>query len=371
MKNICFVTAARSEYGLLKWLMYALQRADDFTLQLIVTGAHLIKEQGLTVNEIIEDGFHVDKEIDCKLDLSSSTSISLSMGELARNLPYAFEQLKPDCLVVLGDRYELLTICSTALLLGIPIAHICGGDVTQGAIDDKIRNAVTMMATYHFAGTVESANNIIRMRGNTDNIWVVGEPSIENILKNRNMSRIELASDLGLDINKKWVLYTCHPETNNTIDYSIKMVENSIKALLDQKDVQIIATYANADPGGQWINTYLAETAYVYNDKFIVKSSLGIQRYLSILKQVVLVVGNSSSGIVETPFFKTPTVNIGNRQKGRHMCSNIVSCGITYHEITDGIKQALNMKEIIEDHDYWGDGKTSERIVEILRRILL
>lgn len=367
MKRLCFVTAARSEYGLLKWLMKEVDKTPGFELKLIVTGGHLLHEQGFTVEEIKADGFNADAEIAYLMKDDSAYAASYAMGDLTCQLADVFNEMKPDCLIVLGDRFELISICSTALIMGIPIVHLCGGDVTEGAIDDKIRNAVTMMATYHFAGSADSADNIIRMTGKKDNIWVVGEPSIENIVRNDDIPRAVLATELGLDVNKEWVLYTCHPETENTIEYSLEMVRNSIEVLLGLDNIQIIATYANADPGGKRINEYLEEVAQKERGTMIVRASLGVRRYLSMLKQVGLVIGNSSSGIVETPFFRVPTVNLGNRQKGRYTCSNIISCGIEKEEIAAAIESVKSKKTFTDDAGYWGDGKTSSMIVRILK----
>ncbi len=369
-KKICFVTAARSEYGLLKWLMKAVEEEECFKLQLIVTGGHLLQEQGHTVDEIIGDGFSIDAEV--KLDQydDSSLMIAKSMNKLGLDLAGVFDKLQPDCLVILGDRYELLPICYTALVMRIPIAHLCGGDVTKGAIDDKIRNAVTMMATYHFPGTKDSADNIIRMRGEEKNIWIVGEPSIENILKNEDMTREDLAYHLGLEEDKRWILYTCHSETENTLDFNLQMIKNSIEVLLSMDNVQIVATYANLDQGGRHINKMLEEYSEQNNEKLKVIPSLGIRKYISFLKQAELMVGNSSSGIVETPFFRLPTVNIGNRQEGRYMCSNIVSCGIKKEDIKEAIDMTLEKKYDRDDFDYWGDGKTSAKILEHMKGVI-
>lgn len=179
-KKICFVTAARSEYGTLKWLMSDIKSCPEFEMQLIVTGGHLLMEQGHTIDQIIEDGFTPSYVVDVSLNLSSVVSIAEAMGQMGEGFAKAFDELNPDYVVVLGDRYELLSICNTAFVMGIPIIHLSGGDVTEGAIDDGIRNAITMLAEYHFPGTSESANNIIRMRGSSKNVWSVGEPGLDS-----------------------------------------------------------------------------------------------------------------------------------------------------------------------------------------------
>jgi len=369
MKRICFVTAARSEYGLLKWLMKEVDKSDDFELQVVVTGGHLLYEQGHTVDQIKEDGFKIDSEVDAKLDLSSQENIAASMGRMAEKMAHTYARLKPDYLVVLGDRYELLPICNSAFVMGISIIHISGGDVTEGAIDDGIRNAVTMLSKYHFPGTDASAKNIIRMRGSNKNIWVVGEPGLDSFNREQLMDRAELAENLGLDINKRWILFTFHSETQESIDYNLETVKNCVSLLKDLKDAQIVSTYSNADFGGKSINEYLEKVSECNPNTIKLFPSLGNRRYLSYMKQVSFVIGNSSSGIIEAPALGVPVVNIGDRQKGRHQCKNIIQSGADRESIRFAIQKAERMGTNNIDF-YWGDGHTSERIVEILKREL-
>ncbi len=372
MKKICVITAARSEYGLLRWVMSEIDRSMFFQLQIIVTGAHLMKEQGYTIDNIINDGFKIDKTVNININTDSSITIAASMGEMAKQIAFAFDELAPDYVMVLGDRYELLPICNSAYIMGIPIIHLSGGDVTEGAIDDGIRNAVTMLADYHFPGTKDSGRNIIRMRGRKDNIWVVGEPGLDYLRREELMSREELSDDLGLDISSQWVLFTYHPETRESLEHNIEAVKNCISALNELTCYQVVATYANTDYGGREINDYLEYVRNKNSHKFIVIPSLGSKKYLSYMKQVALVLGNSSSGIVEAPSLKVPVVNIGNRQKGRHICSNIIQCtDISLNSIRSSIRSAISSAIDISDVDYWGDGHTAERIMSILRQQLL
>lgn len=366
-KKICIVTAARSEYGLLKWLMKDIQTSSEYELQLIVTGGHLLTEQGHTIDAILADGFKPSSVVDCELDTTNDYTISSSMGRMAEKFSDAFYNLKPDLLFLLGDRYELLPICSTAFLQHIPIAHINGGDVTEGAIDDAIRNAVTMLSTYHFPGTDASAKNIERMIGSLSNIWTVGQTGLDTFNRINLMSRQELANNLGLDINRKWVLMTFHAETRNTLEYNLETVQSIIKVLKNYSDFQTVMTYANADPGGKEINKYIEGVAKENSSMFKVVPSLGQTRYLSYMKQVSFVIGNSSSGILETPFLKVPTVNIGDRQKGRYQCENIVQSGSSFEELNKSVEIALNKSRDIKDSDYWGNGHAAENIVRILK----
>lgn len=371
MKKLCVITAARSEYGLLKWLMIDIKNSDCFKLQVIATGGHLLKEQGYTIDQIYKDGFDVDYIVDCQLDSSTKESTAESMGRMAEGFAKAFSKLDPDYIIVLGDRYELLPICSSAFIMRIPIIHISGGDVTEGAIDDGVRNAVTMLSDYHFPGTKDSEKNIIRMRGTNKNIWAVGEPGLDSFNREELMNRMELASNLGLDVNKQWGLLTYHSETKESLEYNLNAIENCIHELMKIDNLQLVATYANADFGGKEINNFLEEQTKIYNNKLFVIPSLGHLRYLSFMKEVKIVIGNSSSGIVEAPFMKIPVINIGNRQKGRYQCKNVFQSDSSLSSISKSISSVFKEKEIkCDDYDYWGDGHTSEHIIEILRREL-
>lgn len=371
MKKICFVTAARSEYGLLKWLMKDIEDADEFELQLIVTGGHLSYEQGHTIDQIIDDGFKIDCIVDDKLDTCTTARIAESMGRMAEGFARAFEELTPDYLLVLGDRYELLPICNTAFVMRIPIIHLSGGDVTEGAIDDGIRNAVTMLAQYHFPGTEDSAKNIIRMRGSDKNVWVVGEPGLDSFNQEKLLSRKKLADNLQIDSDKRWALMTYHAETKESIEYNISNVKNCIDVLIAQDNLQTVITYANADFGGKQINECVEEAETKYPEKIKVIPSLGHFRYLSLMKQVDFIIGNSSSGIVEAPFMNIPTINIGNRQKGRYQCGNVIQCEPNLEKIIQAVKDIEKIRNRMpDDLNYWGDGHTSERIVEILKKEL-
>lgn len=371
MKKICVITAARSEYGPLKWLIKDINESDKFELQLVVTGGHLSYEQGHTVEQIVEDGFSIDSIVDVQLDTSTKAAIADSMGRMASGFASVFEKLQPEYVLVLGDRYELLPICNSAFVMSIPIIHLSGGDVTEGAIDDGIRNAITMLAKYHFPGTRDSAQNIIRMRGSDTNVWPVGEPGLDSFNREKMLSREELAEDLQIDINKKWVLMTYHAETKKELEYNIENVKNCVEALICKENLQTIITYANGDFGGKEINEYIEHSAQIYPDKIKVIPSLGHFRYLSYMKQVGFVIGNSSSGIIEAPFMNIPVINIGNRQKGRYQCGNIIQCDGKLNSIKkdiDLIEKRRNYKS--NDLDYWGDGHTSERIIEILKKVI-
>jgi UDP-hydrolysing UDP-N-acetyl-D-glucosamine 2-epimerase len=366
--KICIVTGARSEYGHLKWIIDQIYKDPELKLQLVVTGGHLSPEQGSTIKEIEEDGYPVTAKIDMKINSQTATSIVRSMGYCSESIADVFERLKPDILLVLGDRYELLPVCSAALIMNIPIAHLSGGDITEGAIDDAIRNAITMMATVHFPGVQNSASNITRMRGTNANIYVVGEPSLETFKRLRLMSRIELAKELDLDIDKKWVMMTYHPETKLPLEENLRTVRNIIEALSDTVNTQIVISKANADYGGKQINEYLTYISISNPEKFKLYVSLGQLRYLSCIKQARYIIGNSSSGIVETSFLQIPTINIGDRQKGRYLCKNIIQVQANLPEIQKAVEAAENVRISKEDCLYWGDGNTASKVVDILKK---
>ena len=250
MIKICIVTAARSEYGCLKWLIKDLRNNNRFEVQLLVTGGHLLNEQGNTISEIKSDGLEITSVIDCNLDVSTQANIAKSMGVMAVEFSEVFERIVPDYLLVLGDRYELLSICNTAFIMRIPIIHISGGDVTTGAIDDGVRNAITMLADYHFPGPRSSADNIIRMRNDSSNVWAVGELGLDAFNREKLLTRKEIASLFNLNEDMHWGLMTYHPETTQSLDYNLNAVKACLEEIKQLKDYQFIVTYANADFGG-------------------------------------------------------------------------------------------------------------------------
>jgi len=363
MKKICVVTSARSEYGLLRWVIDGVYHNDDLKLQLVVTGAHLSEEHGNTVQFIEKDGYPIAVRVNMHLSTKNKKEIVHTMGYCSMGMADAFTDLGPDIVVVLGDRYELLPIVSAAVVMNIPVAHISGGDVTEGAIDNQVRNAVTMMSTLHFPGTKPSYDNICRMTGSNANVYVTGETNIDNFEHFKLLSRKELAESLSVDYGKQWVLVTLHPETMMSLDENLAMAKNMIEAL-PNNDVEIIITQSNADFGGVQMNEMFIDAAK-NNPAIHFIPTLGQFRYLSFMKEVVCVVGNSSSGIVETPHLGVPTVNIGDRQKGRHLCGNIISCGRSLSEITNAVNLSIAHGKYTPDI-YFGDGHASEKIVEVL-----
>lgn len=371
MKKVCVITGARSEYGLLRWVIDGIEKDEDLQLQLVVTGGHLSPEQGLTYQAIEEDGYHIDEKVEMLLSSETSVGISKSMGLCSIGMADAFNRLKPDMIVVLGDRYELLPIVGTALVMRIPVAHISGGDITEGAIDNEVRNAVTMMSTLHFPGTEESAARIRAMSQSSDNIYVTGETNLDNFRNLSLLSKKELALSLGLDENKKWILLTYHPVTKESLDDNMKSLQNILKVIEELGEgFDVLIGKANTDLYGNEINHYLGKYALTKSCCHLF-ASLGQLRYTSILRHLYCMIGNSSSGIYETGYWKLPTINVGDRQKGRFTTANIINVGTSYSEIknafnymdTDNYRE--KMKMIVNPY---GDGKASERIVKYIKK---
>ncbi|MBO4830804.1 MAG: UDP-N-acetylglucosamine 2-epimerase (hydrolyzing) [Fibrobacter sp.] len=368
-KKVCIVTAARSEYGLLRWVIDEVYRDNDFEFQLVVTGAHLSEDQGLTYKQIEADGYPIAAKVDMRLNSVSKASIVESMGYCSIGFSHTLNELKPDIIVVLGDRYELLPICSAALVMNIPVAHISGGDVTIGAIDNEVRNSVTMMSELHFPGVVESADNIVRMRGSDKNVWIVGEPGLESFHRLPLMNRSELSSSLHIPLSNRWILVTIHPETQESLEYNLKMAENIVSLMNKIKDVSVVISYANADFGGTQINDFWKSIAQKAPEKYSVYPSLGQVRYLSFMKECFAVVGNSSSGIVEAPHLGTPVINIGNRQTGRHLCKNVIQVNNEISCLTEAWEK-IEKNHVRLTDDYYGNGFTSKEIVKHIREFL-
>lgn len=368
MKKICVVTAARSEYGLLRWIMRDIQDATALKLQIIVTGAHLSPEHGETYKNILSDGFTIDKKIPMLLATTDKVSIVKSMGLCQLGFADAFQELEPDLVVVLGDRYELLPICSAALIMDIPIAHISGGDITEGAIDDSVRHAVSKMASVHFPGVDESGNRLIQMGEEAKKVYVVGEPGLDNFFRKEKISKDELAASLGLDISKDWILCTYHPETKASRELDCEAVNAIINLFKNEIDVELVITSANADFGGAEINQQFQKACSAY-DHFHYFTSLGQDRYISFMSYCASVIGNSSSGVVEAATLKKPVLDIGDRQKGRPRPENVVHVKSSATEIFKGYEK-IKSKEYLSGLDDienpYGDGKTAERVVKLL-----
>jgi len=370
MKKICVVTGTRAEYGLLYWLMKEIQKDDDLVLQLIVTGMHLSPEFGLTYKEIEKD-FLIDKKIEMLLSSDTSVGISKSMGLAQISFADVYEELKPDILVVLGDRYEIFSAVSSAMIARIPIAHIHGGEATEGAYDEPIRHCITKMSHIHFTATTEYKNRVIQLGEQPAKVFNVGGLGIDNIIKLKLLSKSELESTLDFKFNKKNILVTFHPVTlENTT--SQKQFQDLLEVIDKLKDTNIIFTKSNSDTDGRIINEMIDEYVSKNTAKSTCFISMGQLNYLSALQFIDAVVGNSSSGLLEAPTFNIGTINIGDRQKGRMMAKSIINCNATKESIEDGFKKLYSddFKIVLQDvKNPYGNGGASEKIKDILKTI--
>lgn len=371
-KKICIVTATRAEYGLLKPLMAAVAAADDLQLQLVVTGTHLSPEFGLTWNEVARDGFAIDERIEIVVSSDSSVGVCKSMGLAMIGFGEAFERLKPDAVVVLGDRYEILCVAAAATAHTIPLVHLHGGEVTEGAIDDAFRHAITKMAQLHFTSTDAYRARVIQLGEQPDRVVNVGAIGLDSIKAAQFMSVAEIGASLGFDLGPRFVLVTYHPETVVEAD-AARQVGMLIETLLKLDDCKILVTGANADKGGRAINTALAALAAANPARMCVVSSLGQLRYLSAAKSAWAVVGNSSSGIIEVPSLGTPTVNIGTRQHGRIRAESVLDVALDERQILAALERCASddfQQRLARMSNPYGDGQTTARIVAQLRQHL-
>nr|WP_144921571.1 UDP-N-acetylglucosamine 2-epimerase [Paenibacillus bovis] len=361
-RKICVVTGTRAEYGLLYWLMKEIQQDEEFELQLVVTGMHLSPEFGLTYKEIKEEGFVINEKIEILLSSDSAVGVVKSMGLAVIEFAGVFNKLSPDLVIILGDRFEMLAVAQTALIENIPIAHIHGGELTFGAYDDSIRHAITKMATWHFTSTEEYRNRVIQLGENPNRVWNVGALGIENILKLNLLSEEELLSDIGIIENKPYFLITQHPETNG----SSKGIDKLLLALAKFENYNLIFTKSNADNGGRYINDTIEQFVINHQNAYLY-DSLGQLRYLSAVKHAKVVIGNSSSGLIEAPYLETPTVNCGNRQDGRQKMSSVFDAELNETSIINEIHNALLFSGIYEKK--FGVGNSSKKIIELLKEV--
>lgn len=371
MKRICVLTATRAEYGLLKPVIVKLNAVPRLDVRIAVTGMHLSPDFGFTYREIENDNLKIDKKIDILLSSDTPASVSKSMGLAMIGFADYFEELCPDMLLVLGDRYETLAVCCAAMNARIPIAHMYGGETTQGAVDESIRHAITKMSYLHFTSTEEYRKRVIQLGEEPDRVFAVGAMGIENIMNTKLMTLNELSDCLGMPLAEPYAVVTFHPVTleDNTVEEQFSAL---LTACDNHPELRYIFTRANADANGKIINSMIDD--YV-KDKKNAKAvaSLGTVRYLSALKYASLVIGNSSSGLIEAPSFHIPTVNIGDRQKGRLMAESVISCEPDSGEITKAITKALSKEfreKISSVKNPYGDGNTSDKIAGILKEYL-
>ncbi|MEQ6854585.1 UDP-N-acetylglucosamine 2-epimerase [Lysinibacillus capsici] len=361
-RKICIVTGTRAEYGLLSNLAREIKEDNNFELQMVVTGMHLSPEFGNTYKQIENDGFLIDEKVEILLSADSATGIVKSIGLASIGFADAFNRLQPDLIIILGDRFEMLAVAQTALIMQIPIAHIHGGECTFGAYDDAIRHSITKMSTWHFTSTESHRKRVIQLGESPDRVINVGAIGIENIINLNLLTKHELYQYLELNEHRPMFLITYHPETNGQTDGIYEL----LTVLEKYPDINLLFTKSNADNGGRRINDAIQQFVLKHSNAKLY-DSLGQLNYLSAVKYAEVVIGNSSSGLIEVPYLETPTVNCGTRQAGREQPNSVFNTEIYADEIYSTIEKARKFRG--EYEHIFGDGKVSKKILKILRNL--
>jgi UDP-N-acetylglucosamine 2-epimerase (non-hydrolysing) len=367
-RKIAVFTGTRAEYGLLYWLMKRIQASERLALQLLVSGTHLSPEFGNTWRQIEADGFSIDAKVDMLVSADSAVGVVKSMGLGAIGFADALERMAPDVLVVLGDRYETLTVVQTALVLRIPVAHLHGGEITEGAYDDAFRHAITKMSTLHFTSTELYRKRVIQMGEAPATVFNVGALGLDHLLHQTPMGAAELAADLDFDTTKAYFVVTYHPATQSAEDPA-GTAKELLTALEHFPNQHLLLTYPNGDNGGRAIIAVLEAYAAAHPGRATAVPSLGFRRYLGALARASAVIGNSSSGIIEAPSFGVPTVDIGARQGGRLAAASVIHCDPTAAAIQAAIAQAISpafraaCSGVVNPY---GRGDAAGRIVQVI-----
>ena len=369
MRSICVVTATRAEYGLLRPVVQKLAASADLQLRLVVTGAHLCPRLGQTVTEIEKDGFAIDARLPIFTD-DAAEPVAQTIARTLTVFDKYFAQSAPDCLLVLGDRFEIFAVATAAAARHIPIAHISGGDVTLGAADEYYRHCISKMAAVHFASCADSAARLVRLGEAPDRVFCVGGLGDENIRTLPKLSREALCASTGFALMQPFALVTYHPETSADAGSPAAQSQALCRAMEAVPGIFWLMTGSNADAGGQVCSDTLRAFAAAHPDRAGFVQNLGLQRYLSAMQYASLVAGNSSSGVVETPTFQVPTVNIGKRQAGRIICANVLGCAPDADAIAETMRKALSPEfaaiAATAKSPYNG-GDTSAKICAVLR----
>lgn len=368
-KRVCVVTGSRAEYGLLKHVIENINLSSKLHLQLVVTGSHLSPEFGMTVNEILDDKFHIDKRVESLLSSDSSSSVTKSMGLTMISFADVFNDLKPDLLLLLGDRFEIFSVCAAALIAKIPVAHCHGGEITEGAFDDALRHSITKMSHLHFVATDAYKRRVMQLGEEERNVFTVGGLGVDAISKINLLTKQQVEQDLGVNLTSKSLLVSFHPVTleNERSECQFTYLLNALSRL---DDVTIIFTLPNADTEGRSLINMTNEFCSVHHNAKAF-ASLGQVRYLSCLKYVSAVVGNSSSGLLEAPSLETRTINIGTRQSGRLKAKSVLDCTTEEDSIFNALIKVLYPDKEENDffHNPYGNGGASEAIVSYLEKI--
>tara|TARA_B100001121_G_C18699615_1_gene626792 strand:- start:9922 stop:11082 length:1161 start_codon:yes stop_codon:yes gene_type:complete len=373
MRKIAVFTGTRAEYGLLYWIIKGINERKNCDLQLYVGGMHLSPDFGNTIDQIKEDGFPIKQCLDFLFPSDSTIDIAKSMGTAIVQATDSFSKNSPDLLIVLGDRFEAMAISQAAMLERLPIAHIHGGEITEGVIDEAVRHSITKMSHLHFTSTDEYRNRVIQLGEDPKYVFNVGAPGIDNIKSLVLLDRDSLSKELGFDLTAPFFLITYHPVTLQD-DGGIGALNNLLKVLETYTDFKFVITYPNADTDSRLFIDLLEKFRDEQSDRVLLTKSFGQLKYMSLLKHCEVVIGNSSSGIIEAPSFNVATVNIGIRQKGRIFGETIINCREDQSSIGFSIEQALSkeFKEICEkSNNPYGNGGSSEKILNIIDSISL
>ncbi|MFA5016056.1 MAG: UDP-N-acetylglucosamine 2-epimerase [Methylobacter sp.] len=368
-RKICVVTGSRAEYGLLYWLMKEIQDDSALELQIIVTGMHLSPEFGLTWKQVEQDGFIIHRKVEMLLSSDTPVGISKSIGLGVIGFADALECLRPDVLVVLGDRFEIFAACQAAMTHRIPIAHIHGGEITEGAVDDAIRHAITKMSHLHFTATESYRQRVIQLGEQPQRVFNVGAPGLDNIFRLQLLDKPQLEQAIGFKLGKRNLLVTFHPVTLENAT-AASQFGNLLKALDCFDDSHIIFTLPNADADGRVIIGMIEQYRQRFPERIASFVSLGSLRYLSALKYMDAVIGNSSSGLIEAPAFKIGTINIGDRQKGRLCADSVIHCGPEVDAIVQAFNRLFSEKfqeSLKTVENPYGNSGASAKIKELLK----
>lgn len=369
-KKVCIITGSRAEYGLLYWLMKAIEESEKLELQIIVTGMHLSDEFGNTYLQIEKDGFNIDKKVDISITSDSEIAISKSMSIGLIGFARAYDELNPDLVLVLGDRFEIFSAVTAATISRIPIAHLHGGELTEGAIDEAFRHSITKMSHVHFVATQDYRNRVIQLGEDPQKVFNVGGLGIDNIFKLDLLSKTDFEKEVNFKLGKKNLLVTFHPVTleKSTSKIHFQNLLNSLDLLTNTK---IIFTKANSDIDGRIINKMIDQYVSI-NENSIAFKSMGQINYLSALQFMDAVVGNSSSGLLEAPSFKIGTINIGDRQKGRIEAESVISCKSNTLSINKALTRIYSeefQNTIKNSTNPYGDGGSADQILRIIENI--
>jgi len=368
-KKIAVFTGSRAEYGLLYWTMRGIQEHPSLDLQLIVSGMHLSSEFGNTVHEISQDGFQIDEKVEILLSSTSKVGVAKSIGVGVISFADTLTRLNPDCLVILGDRFEALAIAQTATVLGIPIAHIHGGELTEGLVDDAIRHSITKMAHLHFTSAEEYRKRVIQMGEDPSRVFNVGSPGVENIRRTKLLTRPQLEETLSFELGENPLLVTFHPVTLQR-DGGLLELKNLLLALEELlPSHRVIFTHPNADAQGLFLASQIEAFVDSHPKETLLVKSLGQLRYLSLMNLACAVVGNSSSGLIEAPALGVPTINIGSRQSGRLRSKSVVDVSGSVSSIRSALSEAIadpSRKAARATENTFGAGTTAAQIVKVL-----